>query len=399
MGVVEEYLAPAWPCWIEVDLDAIRHNVEAIRDLLPEGCEIAAVVKAQGYGHGAIPVARVALDAGASWLAVARVREGLQLREAGLDAPILLLGPFGDDEIPSIVDHRLRPTVVHPRQAEKLSSAAEAAGRLLPVHLKVDTGISRYGVSLEELRALLPHLLRLPGLRIEALYSHFATADDPDLAFARTQLETFQRAREALETDGFRFPLVHMAASGGTLAVGDARLGMVRLGLSLYGLYPATHLSSRVALKPALSFHSRVVRAFSLRAGQSVGYGRTFVASGPITAALVPVGYADGLPRSHSNRGFVLIRGRRARIIGRVSMDQCVADVTASGAGEGEPAVLIGAQGGDCISCEEFAATSGTVNYEVITSLGYRVPRVYRRGGRVVGVAHLDEGKLEGEIS
>lgn len=386
-----------WPCWIEVDLDAIRHNVAALRGVLPPAGQILAVVKAQAYGHGAVAVSRAALEAGATWLAVARVREGVQLRRAGFEVPILLLGPAALAEIPALVEYGLHPTLVNLEQARAVSEAARIAGREVPVHVKVDTGLARYGASFEEVRRLLPRMAQLPGLRLEGLYSHFATADEPDSSYAESQLQAFHEARRALQEDGFPFPLTHIAASAAILAVEGSHLDMVRVGLSLYGLYPSPHLAGRVALSPALSLHSRVARVFRLRQGQSVGYGQTFVAPKPITAALVPVGYADGLPRSHSNRGCVLVKGQRAQMIGRISMDQCVVDLSGcDSVREGDPVVLIGSQEGETISCEEFAERSGTISYEVVSSLGYRVPRVYRSGGAIVGVGYLDEGRLEG---
>ncbi len=385
-----------WPCWIEVDLDAIQDNVRAIRGLLDPSCQVMAVVKAQAYGHGAVAVARAAVEAGATWLAVARLREGIQLRRAGLTAPILLLGPPTPAEVPLVVEFELRPTLVRADQARLFSDAARKLGREVPVHIKVDTGLGRYGATLEEARQLLHDLRHLPGLRIDGLYSHFAAADDPDEGYTAGQLEALRNAQADLEAEGFRFPIVHIAASAGALGHPRSHLGMVRVGISLYGLYPAGHLAPCARLRPALSFHARVMRVFRLRPGQSVGYGRTYVAGEPVVAALLPVGYADGLPRSHSNSGVVLVNGRRARLIGRVSMDQSVADVGRCGpVSVGDPVVLIGSQGEETITGEEFALRSGTINYEVVTSLGFRVPRVYVSRGAVAGVAYLGEGALE----
>jgi len=386
-----------WPCWIEVDLDAICRNVSSIKRLLNSKCQVMAVVKSQAYGHGMVPVAKAAVAAGATWLGVSRVREGVQLRGSGLDTRILLLGPIADAEMPEVVSHKLTPTVVSKDAARLLSESAVAEGLTVPVHIKVDTGLGRFGAPFEEVRELVKEIAALPGLELEGLYSHFATADDEDSSYAKSQLEMFHYVRRELEGDGFNFRLVHMAASGGTLAVSSSDLDLVRIGLSLYGLYPASHMAGRVELEPALSMHSSIARVFTLQPGQSVGYGRTYVASEHTYAALVPVGYADGLPRSHSNRGYVLVNGQRAPLIGRISMDQCVVDV--SGCGNvrvGDPVVVIGRQGEECISCEEFAARSGTINYEVVTSLGYRVPRVYISNGRVVGVGFLDQGRVEG---
>ncbi len=384
-----------WPSWVEVDLDAIRHNVSAVRGALHAGCRVMAVVKAQAYGHGAVAVARAALEAGATWLGVARVREGVQLREAGLNAPILLLGPVAPPEIPTLVERRLRPTLVSFEQAEAVSAAAQEAGREVPVHLKVETGMGRYGVPVEELLSWLPRAAGLPGLRLEGLCSHFATADEEDGGYAASQMAAFQAARQKVEEAGFPLPLAHMAASAAILGIDVSHTDMVRIGLSLYGLYPSPHLAARAALRPALSLHGRVGRVFRLETGQSVGYGRTFVARRSMEVALIAVGYADGLPRSHSNRGFMLVNGRRAPLIGRVSMDQCVVDVSDCGSvREGDRVVAIGSQGEESISCDEFAERSGTISYEVVTSLGYRLPRVYRSGGAVVAVGYLDEGRL-----
>ncbi len=389
-------LQGSWPCWIEVDLDAIRHNVESFRRLSGPSCRILAVVKSQAYGHGALAVSRAALEAGASWLAVARVREGVQLRRGGITAPILLLGPAAPSEFATAIDHDVCLTLVDAEQARLVSEVAVSRGKIAGVQAKLDTGLSRYGASLDELRELLRAIEGLPALRLEGLFSHFATADDPDTSFAASQVERFQRAVEQLEAEGSHIPMLHMAASAGTLAMEGSRLDMVRVGLSLYGLYPASHLASVAELRPALSVRSRVARLLSLKPGDSVGYGRSFIADRPVRAALVSMGYADGLPRSHSNRGAVLIGGRRAPIIGRISMDLCVVDVGQCGEVQvGDPVTVIGRQGDECISCDEFATTSGTISYEVLTSLGFRMPRVYMRGGVPVGVAYLDEGRLE----
>lgn len=385
-----------WPCWIEVDLDAISHNIAAIKARVGPRCGVMAVVKAEAYGHGAVAVARAAVEAGASWLAVARVREGAHLRRAGVTAPILILGPATAREVHTVAELGLCPTVVDEGQARLVSDAAASMGRVVPVHVKLDTGISRYGVPFEEARKVVREIAALPGLELDGIYSHFATADEPDLAFASNQLRTFSEAISTMRGDGARWRFTHMAASAATLAVQGSHLDMVRLGISLYGLYPSNHLRGLIDLRPSLSWHSSVARVFRLSPGQSVGYGRTFVAEREILAALVPVGYADGLPRSHSNRGAVLVNGRRAPIIGRVSMDQCVVDIGGCGpVAQGDSVVVIGSQGEETIDCDEFAERSGTINYEALTSLGARVPRVYRRHGEVVGIAHLDEGTLE----
>jgi alanine racemase len=384
-----------WPCWIEVDLDAIGANIEAFRRLMGPSSQFMAVVKAEAYGHGAAMVARTATEAGAAWLGVARVREGVLLREAGLSQPILVLGPVAPGEAAAVVEYDLRATIGSVAAAQELSSAAAARGRNVPLHVKLNTGLGRYGLSLEAALAALRGATSLPNLVLEGVYSHFATADDPDRSYAIGQIEAFHSMRSRLAAEGYVFPVAHIAASAGILALDESEFDMARIGISLYGAYPAGHLVSRIDLRPALSMHSRVARVFDLRPGESVGYGRTFIAADPAVAALVPVGYADGLPRSHSNRGEVLVNGCRAPLIGRVSMDQCVADVTACGSvAEGDPVAVIGSQGDHSITIDDFAGWSGTINYEALTSLGHRVPRVYRSGGRDAAVAYLNEGRL-----
>jgi alanine racemase len=403
MGVEQAALAAVraggrpWPAWIEVDLDAVARNVRAFREMIGPRRQVAAVVKAQAYGHGAVPVAVAALEAGAAWLAVARVREGAQLRQAGIEAPILVMGPAAAGEVGDAVRYGLCPTLSRPDQANAFSQAAMAAGAVVRVHVKLDTGISRYGIPLDDAGRLCAEIRRLPGLAVEGVYSHFATADETDLGFARQQLTTFSDALAALSRDGHQFSVVHMAASAGALALGDeAQLDMIRIGLSLYGAHPSSHLRERLYLVPVLSMHSTVMRVFDLAPGQSVGYGRTYIADRYRRAALVTVGYADGLPRSHSNRGAVLIAGARAPIIGRVSMDQCVVDVSECGpVAEGDPVAVIGSQGRETIGIDEFAALSGTISYEALTSLGYRVPRVYTRSSGAVAVSYLDEGRTD----
>lgn len=383
-----------WPCWIEVDLDAIRHNVRSIKDLVGERCSIGAVVKAQAYGHGAVAVSRAALEAGATWLIVARCREGVQLRSAGIDARILVLGPVEPAEVEDVVTFGLQPTVINANQAKTYSDQAVATGRGVDIHVKIGTGLNRYGVPADEAKSLVGEIVRLPGLRLGGIYSHFATADEEDLSFAEQQLETFRSAAASLQEYG-RPATVHMAASAATLALSESHLDMVRLGISLYGVYPSASLRDRVSLMPALSLRSRVTRIFDLSPGDSVGYGRTYFARRHLRAGLVQVGYADGLPRSHSNRGAMLINGSVAPLIGRISMDQCVVDLSDCGnVVLGSEAVVIGSQGDLAITIDDFARLSGTISYEALTSVGARVPRVYRSGGVPVAVAHFDEGTI-----
>jgi alanine racemase len=369
------------PCWLEVDLDAIAANVQALRGLVAPRSEIVAVVKAQAYGLGAVPVARAALRAGATWLAVARIQEAAELRSAGLQAPILNLAFTSPAEAATAVLLDITPTVTDVATARALSSAV-GVHSVHPFHLKVDTGLTRFGAQAAELESLLHALRGLPNLRLEGVFSHFAAADESDLGFAYEQLERFKSALAVIRRNGLSPRWLHLANSAGTLAIPESRLDLVRTGITLSGHLPAKDVRCPLPLRPAVVFKARLARVFPLPEGATVGYSRTFTARRSILAGLVPVGYADGLPRAHSNLGAVLVRGRRAPIIGRVSMDQCVVDLTeVADATPGDEVVLIGEQADQAISLYEFAAWSGTIIHEALCRIGPRVPRYYRREG------------------
>jgi alanine racemase len=370
------------PCWLDVDLDAVTANVRTMRSLVGPASAVCAVVKADAYGLGAVPVADAAIDGGATWLAVARVEEGARLREAGLTAPILLIAGFAPGEAGEIVRHGLTATIVQPYDAAALARAAERAGVVVPIHVKVDTGLTRYGAAIDETTALLDLLDRLPALRFAGLYTHFASADEADPSFTREQLARFAAVRRAIPSHLADQILVHAANSAGTLAVPEARFGMVRLGITLSGHYPSLDVSRATTLTPAVSLRARILRVYDLPAGASIGYNRTFHAERPMRIALVPLGYADGVPRAHSNRAVALVRRTRARLVGRVSMDQCVVDVThAPEVSVGDEVALFGSSGGERIGLDEFASWSDTIGHEALCRIGPRVPRLYRQGG------------------
>mgnify|MGYP005839638453 CR=1 FL=1 len=374
--------------WAEIDLDAIAENVQAFRRHVGQAVEIIAVVKANAYGHGAVPVAQAALAAGATRLAVHRAIEGVELRQAGIEAPILVLGytpPHGAD---MVVSHRLTPSLITLEFAQALSARAAAVGQCVPVHVKVDTGMSRYGVLPDQVLQLARALRELEGLRLEGLFTHLATADAADSSHARAQLQTFDRVLASLRQAGIEVPLVHAANSAATMRLGESHYNAVRPGIALYGLEPSDQWPPPFPLRPALTLKSCLSRLCDLPAGAAISYGRTFVAPHPLRAALVPVGYGDGYHRVLSNRGSVLVRGQRAPILGRVCMDQFVVDVSAiPGAAQDDEVVLVGRQGQAEIRAEEVARWAETINYEVTTSLLPRVARVYLRGGQVVATA------------
>ncbi len=378
--------------WAEIDLDAIQSNLRAIRRHIGDGPEIIAVVKANAYGHGAVPVGRAVLQAGAARLAVHRAVEGIELRQAGLDAPILVMGYTPPAAAGRLVDHRLTPSLTTAEFARALSERSLAAGRTTPVHLKVDTGMSRYGLMPEEVLAIARLVKDLPGLELEGLFTHFATSDWADQTFVRQQLKTFEDVLAALGQAGISVPVIHASNSGAIQMFPESHLTAVRPGIILYGLKASDQWQPAFPLQPALSLKSRLSRVREVPAGAGISYGRTVVTSRPTRVGLVPVGYGDGYHRALSNKGIVLVRGQRAPILGRVCMDQFVIDVSAvPGAQQDDEVVLVGAQGEDAITADEIARLLGTINYEVTTSLLPRVTRVYRQGGEWVGRSGLGE--------
>lgn len=377
--------------WVAVDLDAIQRNVAVLRRRAP-GAALIAVVKADAYGHGAVAVAEAALAAGATRLAVYTCDEGVVLRRAAVSAPILVMGYLQPAEARTVVQHDLTPTVVSVQQALALSVAAQSAGRRVPVHLKVDTGMGRAGVAPSEVVALAERVAGLAALDLEGLFTHFATADEPDRTFLCQQFEVFRWVLDRLGDAGIAVRIRHAANSAATLTFPEAHLEAVRCGIALYGLRPSATCGDDAGLRPALSLRASVARVFELSLGESVGYGRTFVAQRPARIALLPVGYGDGLSRALSNRGQALVHGVRVPIVGRISMDQCTLDVTAvPPVAPGDEAVLLGRQGEEEITADKIAALLGTINYEIVTALGLRLPRLYYRAGCLVGWQRLGE--------
>ena len=370
--------------WAEIDLDAIAFNAASLKARAGGKAELMVTVKANGYGHGAAPVARAALEGGATRLAVHRTLEGVQLRQAGITAPILIMGYTLPAESERLVHWDLTPTVNSKPQAESLS-AAVAAGKPLPVHVKVDTGMGRYGLLPSEVLDFARFLSNLPGLVLEGLYTHHAVADLADKAFTRHQFSIYMDVVKRLEEAGFTFSLKHVSNSATTLDLPEMALDMVRCGIALYGLSPSDEVEPAVPLRPALTLKSRVARVRTLPTGASISYGRTYITDEPTRVALIPVGYGDGYHRILSNRGMVLINGRRAPIVGRVCMDQFVVDVSPIPAVQlHDEVVLIGRQGKEHIPAEEVACWAETINYEVTTGLLPRVVRIYLREGEEV---------------
>lgn len=368
---------PGRPTWVEVDLDAIAGNMRRLREIVRAEAEILAVLKADAYGHGASKVARVALNNGASWLGVACLGEALTLREQGIAAPILILGFTPAWQARQVVQQGIIATVFSVSVAEALSRAAQDLGRTARVHIKVDTGMGRLGLLPEEVLPFMREISSLPGLEIEGIFSHFAAADEEDLAYTYWQMERFEGVLRALEQEGLRPRLAHIANSAAALRLPEAHYDMVRIGIALYGLSPSAHVPLPAGLRPALSFKCQVAQVKSLPAGSFVGYGCTFRTSRPSCIAVIPVGYADGFRRAPRTWGEVLVHGQRAPLVGRVSMDQATIDVTdIPNVRQGDEVVLIGEQGGERITVEEVAERLGTIHYEVISEILARVPRI-----------------------
>ncbi len=367
------------PTRAEIDLSALRHNLAAIRAIAaPAG--VLAVVKANAYGHGAVVVAKELERQGVDMLAVALVEEGIELRNAGVRAPILVLGGSYEGGYELLVEHDLTPTVFRPEHLAGLEAAAAAIGRTVKAHLKVDTGMGRIGVWHTELESMLEAAKAARRVVIDGLASHFAVADVPGAALTREQLAHFRAADEAVRKAGFHPTWRHLSNSAAALDLPETRDGrwinLVRPGIVLYGLAPAEAFSGRVCLRPVLSWKTGITHLKAVPAGTAISYGATWVANRPSVIATLPVGYADGYSRARSSRAEVLVRGRRARIVGRVCMDMCMADVTdVPGVQVGDEVVLLGRQGNEVVSAEELAALDGTLHYEVLCAIGARVPR------------------------
>jgi alanine racemase len=370
------------PVWAEVNLDAIANNVQAVRNWVPAATKIMAVVKANAYGHGVIPVAKACLQNGGESLAVAIAAEGVQLRKSGFAVPILVMGYTPPEQHPVVLEHNLRQAIFSLEQGKLLSQAAVSQRTQARIHLKVDTGMGRVGFlesQLDQIKAV----SRLPGLIIDGIFTHFAVADEPDPSYTLAQLNLFNKLLVELKGMGIEPRFIHAANSAGIIQYPDAHFNLVRPGLMLYGMYPSTHISrERVKLTPAMSFKARVAFIKKVPKGTSISYGCTYQAPEERVIATLPLGYADGYPRLLSNCGQVLINGRLAPVVGRVCMDQTMVDVThLDGIKVGDETVLFGYDGhGGLLPVEEVAEKVGTINYEMVCKVSYRVPRIYVYG-------------------
>ncbi|GCE04098.1 alanine racemase [Dictyobacter aurantiacus] len=368
------------PTWVEIDLNAIGSNTRHIASMVGPRTRVLVALKADAYGHGALKVARTVLQNGASMLGVATVSEAIPLRDAHITAPILVFGYVPRWQMREALRLGVSVTIYSREEAQALSQAAQALDKTVRVHVKVDTGMGRLGVRFEELPTII-ELVReasqLPGLELEGIYTHFAQADAEDQSHVRMQLERFQGVLQQLEEEGLRPPIVHAANSAATLSLPEARFDMVRPGIAIYGLEPSPFVRLPEGFRPALAFKTQVSQVKWIPAGEGISYGSTYITPRPTLIAVLPVGYADGFRRSPQNWGSVLIHGQEASLLGRVCMDQCMVDVThIPQVRMGDEVVLIGRQGEATLTAEEVANRLGTVNYEVVSELLARVPRV-----------------------
>jgi alanine racemase len=371
---------PLRPAWVEIDLAQLRRNLEIIRNDMPRALRWCSVVKDDAYGHGAVAIAAETLAAGASCLAVATIAEGLELRDANLQAPILVFGERTEEELEYCLAHRLTCFVNDEAQARRLDRLARTHDQKISVHVEIDTGLSRHGVRWNKAEALVQALVSFPNLRIEGLMTHFAMSDELDKTFANEQLRRFHEALDDLHQRGVHVPVRHACNTGGYLDLPHAHFEMVRLGILPLGVYPSQVCRRLAGLAPILQVKARLAALQHLAAGDHVGYGMRYTAESARTIAVLPLGYGDGYPRLR-NAGCVLIRGKRAPIVGGNAMDAMMVDVTdIPNVRQWDEVVVLGEQNNESISIHELAKWGGTVSYEVMTKLSLRLPRRYLNG-------------------
>lgn len=368
------------PTYAEVNLGDISRNVRLFAGLVGPSCQIMAVVKADGYGHGDIETSRVALAAGATRLGVALVEEAERLRAAGFEVPIHLLFEPPPAAAHRVVELRLTPSAYSLDYIKSLSRVASLENTSIAVHLKVDTGMHRVGIDPETAPAMAEEITRLPGLEMEGIYSHLAMGSEPGHPFTMRQWETFKRVVQAIAERGIVIPMRHLAASGAALSFPESRLDMIRLGIAMYGLLPGPGYAGLADLRPALSLRTRLSHIFKAGEGEGLSYGLTHTFEGESWVGVLPIGYADGLSRALSNRWQVLINGKVYPLVGTIAMDLCMVALGDDHYPVGEEVTVIGGCGQEAMGVEVMAETLGTINYEVICDIGKRVPRIYRNG-------------------
>lgn len=368
--------------WAEIDLEAVSHNVRELRRSIRPQVKLMAVVKADGYGHGAIEIANEALRNGAECLGVARIGEGVLLRKAGIGVPIMVFGYTPMALTDKLMAFQLIQSASTTDYATRLSEAATVQGSRVKIHIKIDTGMGRLGFQIDDGRRVaieMASIFKMPGLKVEGIFTHFASADDANKAYTLKQLERFQNLLDRLGRGGLEFPVQHAANSAAMIDLPESHMDMVRPGIALYGLYPSKNVDkSRIELRPAMTLKTRVAHVKKVPKGFRVSYGSTFITDRPTRIATVSIGYADGYNRLLSSTGQMLVQGQRAPVVGRVCMDLTLLDVGhISNVHPDDEVVVFGKQGNDLISADEIADRLQTINYEIVTGITQRVPRVY----------------------
>ena len=373
--------------YAEIDMDAIAENFRVMHERISPKTKMVAVIKTDGYGHGAVPIARMIQPEDYIWgFAVATMTEAMILRKNQITKPVLILGYTFEEDYEDLIRYEIRPVVFKLDMAKELSQTAVQLKKTLSIHIGLDTGMSRIGFSdTEESIKTIREIASLPGIRIEGMFTHFAKADELDKAPANRQFERYMHFAHRLEEAGVAIPLKHVSNSAALMELADMNLDLVRAGISIYGIYPSEEVSrDSMKLTPAMSLHSRIVYIKEIETGTQISYGGTFTAPHPMRIATIPVGYGDGYPRMLSNKGFVLIREKRARILGRICMDQFMVDVTdIPEAQELDEVVLVGRQGNEEITVDELGDLCGRFSYEFICDIGKRVPRIYTKNHEV----------------
>lgn len=366
------------PTVCEIDHDSLRWNFRQIRAATGPRVKILAMIKANAYGHGAVPVGKTLAAEGSDAFGVATVEEAVELRRSGITEPILVLAGTYAEQLDLFLEYKLTPVVHDSQTLVDLDLGTSRRSATLDVHLKVDTGMGRIGFLPSETASWLPDVLNLKALRVTGVFSHFSQAENVESRYTRNQLAVFREMAEQLCDRSAARPVVHLANSAATITQPDAHFDMVRPGLILYGVYPGPEMSARIQLKPALSWKTRILQLKKVPRGTSISYGQTFVTRRESLIATLPVGYADGYPRLLSNSGVALVGGKRAPVAGRVCMDLTMIDVTdIRGVRKGDEAVLLGQQGDERITADDIAAWANTISYEILTSIGSRVPRIH----------------------
>lgn len=374
-------------CYAEINLDAIYKNVCTMKERLNQDTGVILVIKTDGYGHGAVPIAK-ALDDLCYGYAVATAYEGMNLRRHDLKKPIFLLGYTDESTYEMVIKEEMIPAIFSLDMAEKLAKYAKRLKKEVKINIAVDTGMSRIGyIPTKEAADEILQISRLPYIKIESVFTHFAKADYLDKSFANQQLKEFVAFISCLESKGIKIPIHQCANSAAMMEMPQTGMSLSRAGIAMYGLYPSEEMSrENMKLYPALSLYSHVVYVKTIEKGRGISYGQTYIAENEMKIATIPVGYGDGYQRNLSNKGYVIIKGKKCRIVGRVCMDQFMVDVTEiKDVKVGDKVTLIGTEGNETITVDELAALAGTFNYEFVCDLGKRIPRIYIKDGEIVG--------------